>query len=484
MTSKVFPLPSLANYIPYRPLLQDQGEGLTLRRRSHILSRPIQNKLAKSYLEKPKHKLRGILLWTRILKNIRIYGASSKHLHRSPYIKPTTNVRLRGVSQKTYVFQPVPTCLFHPNSKVIQVWSLLMLFLLQYVFIGTPWIIAFEEVTIGSTLFYIELAVDLLFFCDILVTLNSAYFQNEELITSRWAIFCNYLNGLLLIDIIAIFPFYVFEEEGTPSKSNGLVRIIRITKVTRVFRASKLFKLLKNFTTAKWLESSLKVLKEYEGVARLLALSFFILIMAHITACMWVFTAKLDDFAPDTWVVRNDLANHSKGHLYLVSLYWAFTILTTVGFGDIHPVTTIEMLLCIFWLIFGIGFYTFLVGTLTSVLSSLDHKSAYFQRIIQEVEQFAKEYEIKKPLLKVMKKEVSQHGQVEKMDEQTRVEVLSLIPMELKYQVCLSMNNNAVKQVQFLHDQDILFITDIVPRLEYEVMPSESIVYELSLIHI
>lgn len=220
-----------------------------------------------------------------------------------------------------------------------------------------------------------------------------------------------YLKGFLILDIIAIFPFYAFDQHS--SNSNSLVRIVRITKVTRVLRASKLFKLIKHIKSAEYI---VKFLKTHSGAARLLGGVSFMLLMAHIVACMWYFTSKLDDFGPDTWVVRNSMIDKPKTHIYLASLYWAFTIPTTVGFGDIHAFTPLEMIFCIIWLIFGICFYSFLIGNLTSLLSNIDSKNNINNDKIEELEKFALNYGIDKEVFKAMKKDVRNRSKNVQMD--------------------------------------------------------------------
>jgi hyperpolarization activated cyclic nucleotide-gated potassium channel 1 len=53
---------------------------------------------------------------------------------------------------------------------------------------------------------------------------------------------------------------------------------------------------------------------------------------------LWHYIATLE-VDPDSWVVRNKLENKSNFTRYIASIYYAFTALTTVGYGDIHAKT-------------------------------------------------------------------------------------------------------------------------------------------------
>ena len=82
------------------------------------------------------------------------------------------------------------------------------------------------------------------------------------------------------------------------------------------------------------------------------------------------------DFDPDTWVVRCGLLNKSSWDQYVASYYWAFQTLTTVGFGDIAPKTFFERIIAIVWMVVGVGFYSFTIGNLSTILANIDRKSA------------------------------------------------------------------------------------------------------------
>lgn len=234
-----------------------------------------------------------------------------------------------------------------------------------------PYVLAFKDEEEGSPIYYFELCMDFLFLIDIFVTFNSSYIDSKGVhITRRFAIAKSYVFGTFFIDVLAIFPFYLFTSAS--GKSNSLIRILRISKLTRIFRGSKILTVFKNFARTEAADKLIKIIQTYSGVARLLSAIYIILLLAHFIACLWYFVAKIDDFGPDTWVFKRGLLDADEIRLYLSSLYFSFAILTTVGFGDIHANTVSEIVLCIMWMVFGIGFYSFIIGTLTSVLSSFD----------------------------------------------------------------------------------------------------------------
>jgi hypothetical protein len=63
------------------------------------------------------------------------------------------------------------------------------------------------DVEILSTWWWIDTTVDFLFFCDVVIILNTAIFENDQVIENRGEIFRRYLRGALVIDILAVFPF-------------------------------------------------------------------------------------------------------------------------------------------------------------------------------------------------------------------------------------------------------------------------------------
>ena len=55
---------------------------------------------------------------------------------------------------------------------------------------------------------------------------------------------------------------------------------------------------------------------------------------------------------------------------YLLSFYWALQTISTVGYGDFGSHNYSEMIITILWMLIGVGYYSYMVGAVTSTITS------------------------------------------------------------------------------------------------------------------
>ena len=63
-----------------------------------------------------------------------------------------------------------------------------------------------------------------------------------------------------------------------------------------------------------------------------------------------------------------DADNDNLWGLYVTSVYWSIVTLSTVGYGDLHPVNTREMIFDIFYMLFNLGLTAYLIGNMTNLV--------------------------------------------------------------------------------------------------------------------
>ena len=80
--------------------------------------------------------------------------------------------------------------------------------------------------------------------------------------------------------------------------------------------------------------------------------------------------------------------------LYIASLYFTMTTITTVGFGDISGDTYAEQIICIALMVIGVISFSFATGTLSSILSNMDSSQTKLKQKLKLLLDLRDEYNI------------------------------------------------------------------------------------------
>ena len=146
-----------------------------------------------------------------------------------------------------------------------------------------------------------------------------------------------------IVDLLAILPFYLATTLD--------FRALRSLRILRLFRALKLVRYN-------------RALKRFHIAARLvreeLVLFFIIsLIAIYLTAA-------------GIYFFENQAQPESFSSIFH-SFWWAVVTLTTVGYGDVYPITVGGKIFTFFVLIIGVGIVTIPAGLVASALSRARH---------------------------------------------------------------------------------------------------------------
>ena len=152
--------------------------------------------------------------------------------------------------------------------------------------------------------------IDVFFILDIYFIFFTSYRLQGIEVTDQKEIKRNYLRTFFPIDVIANFPFeLIVILIGDLSIANvSLVLFLRLFRLLRVVRLLKIFQ---QWSEKSWTNS---------GYLRIQKFIIIILLAIHWIACLWFFTAYLDRFPPDSWVVRAGIETADNFTQYLRSL--------------------------------------------------------------------------------------------------------------------------------------------------------------------
>lgn len=145
-------------------------------------------------------------------------------------------------------------------------------------------------------------------------------------------------TSMALIDLIAILPFYL------PFLVALDLRYIRVLRVMRVFR------LLKIGRYSKAISESIRVIRSRKAHL-IITLTMTIILLVLISGVMYVIEreAQPDVFAsiPDT-------------------MWWTVCTMTTVGYGDVYPITPLGKILAGLISLLGVGLFAVPAGIISS----------------------------------------------------------------------------------------------------------------------
>jgi hypothetical protein len=101
-------------------------------------------------------------------------------------------------------------------------------------------------------------------------------------------------------------------------------------------------------------------------------ISYLILLGVHFCVILWLLVgtrqAMSDDSVP--WIKKNlEIESYDNYQQYVLSIYWIFTLVTTVGYGDFYGSTTLEYFISI---LFEFGGFIVLAGVFWLMVQLLE----------------------------------------------------------------------------------------------------------------
>lgn len=186
---------------------------------------------------------------------------------------------------------------------------------------------------------YTDIITTILFIADYLLRWITADYKLKS--HSAFAFFKYIFTPWAIIDLISILPSLTLL--GGELK---LLRLFRIFKTLKAVRTFRVIRVLKAFRYSKSIGIIAKVIRNSKDA--LLAVCTLAIGYILISALV-IFNVETDSF-----------------NTFFDAIYWATVSLTTVGYGDIYPITTAGRIITMISSMFGIAIVALPAGIITA----------------------------------------------------------------------------------------------------------------------
>ncbi|KAG6514123.1 hypothetical protein ZIOFF_024463 [Zingiber officinale] len=271
----------------------------------------------------------------------------------------------------------------------------------------------------------------IIFLVDIVIQFFVPYrdLETYKMISHRRKIALRYLRGSFAVDLLGCFPWdSIYKATGNEA--------IRFLTWVRVFRARKIIQFF------KMMEKDIRINYLVTRIVKLLMAELY---CAHTAACVFHYLALMvpQEQEGNTWIGSLTLGDYQYKNFrdihfwrrYITSLYFSFVTLATVGYGDIHPVNTREMIFVMVYISLTMILGAYVIGNMTALIVKGSKTEQFRDRMSDLIE-----YMNIKKLEKGIRSQIKDHFRLQYENSYRKEYILENIPVAVRSKVCITIS--------------------------------------------
>ena len=285
----------------------------------------------------------------------------------------------------------------NPKSIFIDIYDICLLISVNFCHFYIPYRLSKTKMIIDKDEYFILIMIyfsESIYIIDLIFGFFRCYYNYAfKLINNSYMIIRHYFYTYFFLDLITAIPFYSILNylNGENENNNIYNENYFIIKILVCLKALKFIKINNPKNNRFVYFCNKKFTKNYymEKIYQICMLILTIFSVFNLFINFHIYIAKL---SYPNWIISSNLQDKSFLDIYISSLYFIMTTLTSVGYGDITCISKEETCFQIILLSVGLVAYSWIISTVGDYVKNKSRATINYNRDMAKLEEIRVQY--------------------------------------------------------------------------------------------